>query len=100
MPLNRFTTIEKMLDVMKSEAMQMSDPFYWQDKNDSLAMKVYREKKKLKSLYAVCFTQGTETIYHWGAFAVKSEACCIEIDLCQPILKAEKSFTGPLNTLE
>lgn len=79
MILNRFTTIEKMLEIVETEEMSMSDPSYWEDKNDAHIMELYRTKKKLKALYALCFTKGSETIYHWGAFSSKSDACCIEI---------------------
>jgi len=76
--LNRFTTIEKMLGIVRTEEILMSDPSYWEDRNDALLMELYQAKKHLAALYAVCFTQGDETIYHWSAFTQKSEACCIE----------------------
>jgi hypothetical protein len=79
MILNRFTTIERMLEIIQSETLPMSDPIYWEDKNDSNILEIYKNKRGLKSLFATCFTKGTETIYHWGAFAIKSEACCIQI---------------------
>ena len=79
MILNRFTTIEKMLEIVQTETLLMSNPAYWEDKNDSSILEIYKNKRGLKSLFAVCFTKGAETIYHWGAFAIKSEACCIEI---------------------
>lgn len=89
MVLNRFTTIEKMLEILQTETIPMSDPNYWEDKNDSFILNIYKSKKKLKSLYALCFTIGSETIYHWGAFSSKNEACCIEID--------SNSFNGICN---
>jgi hypothetical protein len=79
MILNRFTTIEKMLEIVRTEELLMSDPNYWEDKNDSTILEIYKNKRRLKSLFATCFTKGSETIHHWGAFASKSEACCLEI---------------------
>jgi len=38
---------------------------------------LYREKKKLKSVLALCFAQASETYHHWRVFANGSSGVCI-----------------------
>ena len=78
--LNRFTSIDNMFKILSEEKVRMSDPQYWEDKNDVSLLDVYKAKASIKSLFALCFTYESETIHHWGAFTEKLNACCIEFD--------------------
>jgi hypothetical protein len=80
MILRRFTSLPWLLDVLESKELLFSDPDNWEDENDSQILHSYREKKKLKTLQALCFTKDTETIYGWKAFADSSSGCYLKID--------------------
>ncbi|MHB0898030.1 MAG: hypothetical protein ACYC1A_10825 [Spirochaetales bacterium] len=80
MILRRFTSLPLLLDILESSELQFSDPRYWEDKNDSEILKAYKDKKKLKTLFALCFTKDTETIYQWKAFSDNSSGCFIKFD--------------------
>ncbi len=56
----------------------MLDPRSWDDSNDSYYLSLYKNQKKLKSLLALCFTQGSETYHHWRVFAPGSSGVCIK----------------------
>jgi hypothetical protein len=49
----------------------------WDDKNDSSFITFYREKCKLKSVLALCFSEAPETYHHWHVFAPSSSGVCI-----------------------
>src|SRR5262249_11273369 len=49
----------------------------WNDTNDSYFLTLYRERKNLKSLLALCFTEASETYHHWSVFAAGSSGICM-----------------------
>lgn len=79
--LNRFTSIEKMFEILTEEKLRMSDYHYWEDKNDVSLLDEYKAKVGIKSLFVLCLTDDSETIHHWGSFSEKLNACCIEFDV-------------------
>ncbi len=78
--LNRYTTLPVLLDMLKRRKLVLLDSVSWEDKNDSEIMLEYKNRKDLKSLFALCFSQGDETIHHWKSFADGISGCCIEFD--------------------
>lgn len=42
-----------------------------------LYMRIYKDKKKLASLLALCFTEAPETYHHWKVFASGSSGVCV-----------------------
>lgn len=48
------------------------------DKNDSEIMAEYRKRMKSEKLFALCCSQGDETIHHWRTFADGISGCCVE----------------------
>lgn len=67
--LYRYTTLPVALDILFHRQLTFLDPSSWDDKNDSYYMELYRKKKRLKSLLALCFTTKAETYHHWKVFA-------------------------------
>ncbi len=78
--LNRYTTLPVLLDMLKRKRLVLLDPASWEDKNDSEILLVYKERKKIQKLFALCFSYGDETIHHWKTFADGISGCCIEFD--------------------
>ncbi len=76
--LNRFTTLPFLLDLLKRKKLVLVDPSRWEDRNDTEIMKVYKYRKNLSHLYALCFSRGLETIHHWKTFSDGASGCCIE----------------------
>jgi hypothetical protein len=75
--LRRYTDLPALLHLLASKQITLLDPKTWDDKNDSHFMTIYKEKKKLKSLLALCFSQSPETYHHWRVFSNGPAGVCI-----------------------
>lgn len=75
--LRRYTSLPILLDMLINRKMTLLDPFTWEDRNDSFFMEKYRERKKLKTVLALCFTTKPEQFHHWKVFAGTSSGVCI-----------------------
>ncbi len=75
--LRRYTDITSLIDVLIHKRLVLLDPQTWDDKNDSYFMSVYKNRKLLKSLSALCFTTAAETYHHWRVFSGTSSGVCI-----------------------
>jgi hypothetical protein len=75
--LRRYTNLPALLYVLKRRKITLLDPQTWDDKNDSHFLSLYKEKKKLKTVLALCFADASETYHHWRVFADGSSGVCI-----------------------
>jgi len=101
--LNRFTSLENLFDILKNKRLRLSDPDYWEDKNDASYIEAYRKKKNLTKVFALCFTDEIETIYHWKAFADPNNICCIEFNgnkIIESIKKNENFHCRKVNYIK
>jgi len=79
--LYRYTTLAVLIDLLENSKLVLLDPsLSWEDKNDTLIIEAYKEKAKIESLFALCFTHRSETIHHWKTFAGGSGGCCIQFN--------------------
>ena len=78
--VSRYTTLPVLLDLLKRKRLVLLEPTSWEDKNDSEILLEYMRRKKIKKLFALCFSFGDETIHHWRTFADGISGCCIELD--------------------
>ncbi len=78
--LNRFTTLPVLLDLLQRQKITLLDPKSWEDKNDSEIILEYKRQKKIKNLFAICFSHGDETIHHWKTFSNGPSGCLIEFN--------------------
>lgn len=68
----RYTDLPSLIHILSNQALTLLDPRTWDDKNDSRFIDLYREKKNLASVLALCFSQSSETYHHWRIFAPSS----------------------------
>jgi len=90
--LRRYTDIPSLIYLLTERRITLLDPQSWDDKNDSYYLRLYREKKNLKTVLAICFTQASETYHHWRVFAQGSSGACISFkrtELFKAALKQE-----------
>lgn len=85
--LRRYTDLPALLRVLTDKQLTLLDPKTWDDRNDSYFMSLYKEKKKLKTVLGLCFSQSPETYHHWRVFSNGPAGVCIVFDR-QAILKA------------
>lgn len=76
--VKRFTTLSSALDALNNKRIVLLNPKSWDDKNDSYFIDIYKNKKDIKSILALCCTRSTETYHHWKVFTPESEGVCIE----------------------
>ncbi|OEE40736.1 DUF2971 domain-containing protein [Vibrio anguillarum] len=75
---NRYTDLTALIDILSKKRMVLLDPSTWDDQNDVHFMASYKEKMKLNTLLALCFTTKYETYHHWSVFAPNSSGVCIK----------------------
>lgn len=76
--------------MLKEKKITLLDPTSWDDSNDSHYLSVYKSRKGLKTLLALCFTQVAETYHHWKVFADGSSGICIKFKRADLISSVEK----------
>jgi hypothetical protein len=75
--LRRYTDLPALLYLLREQQITLLDPKSWDDSNDSHYLSQYKEKKKLKSVLALCFSQTPETYHHWRVFSSGPSGVCI-----------------------
>jgi hypothetical protein len=85
--IRRYLDLPALFYLLSERKLTLLDPKSWDDGNDSYYLSLYRERKKLKSLLAVCFTQTTEKYHHWRVFAGGPGGVCVRFKRAQ-LLKA------------
>lgn len=91
--LRRYTNLPALIYLLKEQKITLLDPIHWDDKNDSYFLSLYQERKKVKSVLALCFSQAPETYHHWRVFADGSSGACIRFNRAK-LLKAIKKQPG------
>jgi hypothetical protein len=91
--LRRYTDRPALLYMLKTRQITLLDPRSWDDQNDSYYLSLYKQRKSLKSVLALCFTRATETYHHWRVFASGSGGVCIKFDR-RALLAAFDSVEG------
>lgn len=98
--IRRYTDIPALIYLLKNEKITLLDPSTWDDKNDSYYLTLYKEKKKLFSVLALCFSDAQETYHHWKVFAGNNSGVCIRFKkalLLNSIKKVNNIKHGPVD---
>jgi hypothetical protein len=56
--IRRYTELPSLIHILRHSDLTMVDPRSWDDKNDSHFLSMYREKRDLKAVLALCFHAG------------------------------------------
>lgn len=91
--LRRYTDIPALTYLLTKRKITLLDPKSWDDGNDSHYLSLYKKRKNLKSLLALCFTDADETYHHWRVFAGGTGGVCIRFDRAS-LLDAVKKHAG------
>jgi len=79
-PLRRYTDLPSLIHLLSQRKITLLNPRSWDDKNDSRYLEIYRKKKSLESVLALCFSQSEDTYHHWRVFAPGPAGVCIRFD--------------------
>ena len=91
--LRRYTELPALICLLRERKITLLDPQSWDDRNDSHYLELYRQRKNLKSVLALCFTQTGETYHHWRVFAGGSGGVCIRFRRSE-LIRATKVQEG------
>ena len=75
--LRRYTDLTALIYMLRKRKLTLLDPSSWDDSNDSYYLTLYKEKRKLKSVLALCFTETDERYHYWRVFAPGASGVCI-----------------------
>jgi hypothetical protein len=75
--LRRYTSLPSALHVLAHKQITLLNPSLWDDRNDAFYMRQYKERKKLKTILALCFAETDETYHHWRVFTHGADGVCI-----------------------
>lgn len=78
--LRRYTDIPALTYLLTKHRITLLDPKSWDDSNDSHYLSLYKQRNRLKTLLALCFTEADETYHHWRVFAGGTSGICIRFD--------------------
>ena len=81
--LRRYTDLPALLHLLSSKQLTLLDPKTWDDKNDLFFMSTYKEKRRFKTLLALCFSQAPETYHHWRVFSNGPAGVCVVFNRVQ-----------------
>jgi hypothetical protein len=75
--LRRYTDLTALIYLLRKRKLTLLDPSSWDDSNDSYYLTLYREKRHLRSVLALCFTETDERYHYWRVFAPGASGVCI-----------------------
>lgn len=75
--LLRYTDLTALFDILENRRIALLDHRSWDDKNDTNYLEIYKERRKLSTLLALCLTETGETFHHWRVFSNGSSGVCI-----------------------
>jgi hypothetical protein len=78
--LFRYTSLPVLLDILSKRQLTLISPIKWDDRNDSYYLELYKQKRKLKTLLALCFTSKAETYHLWKVFSDGIGGVCIQFN--------------------
>src|ERR1700722_3148627 len=81
--LRRYTDLTSLVYPPRRNKLTLLDPSSWDDSNDSYYLTLFREKRKLKSVLALCFTETDERYHYWRVFAPGASGICIRFGRSQ-----------------
>ena len=91
--LRRYTELPYLIDFLRTRELVLLNPASWDDRNDSFYIKQYKNALRLKSAYALCLAESSETYHHWRVFSHGSGGVCIEFDK-EALKKAARQVPG------
>jgi hypothetical protein len=91
--LRRYTDMPALIYLLSEKKLTLLDPESWDDSNDSHYLALYRDKRRLKSVLALCFTQADETYHHWRIFSAGPSGVCIRFKRAE-LLQAVRKQSG------
>jgi len=88
--LRRYTDLTALIYLLRKSKLTLLDPSSWDDSNDSYYLTLYKEKRKLKSVLALCFTETDERYHYWCVFAPGASGVCVRFSRSRLLAAGDK----------
>jgi hypothetical protein len=75
--LRRYTSLPAVVALLQNQALTLTDPNNWEDKNDRFTIGLYKQRRKLQSVLGACFSGTQETFHHWKVFGGGAGGVCV-----------------------
>ncbi|HAH09316.1 MAG TPA: hypothetical protein DCL54_11020 [Alphaproteobacteria bacterium] len=75
-----YTNVVSLIKLLTDKKLLLSDPNYWDDRNDRAAMNEYKKRNEFSCVLAVCLSKTGETYHHWSVFSKGIAGVCVEFD--------------------
>lgn len=76
--LRRYTELPYVIDYLHTEEIALLNPASWDDRNDSFYIEEYARRSGVRSVYALCLAECSDTYHHWRVFSHGSGGACIQ----------------------
>lgn len=90
--LRRYCDLAALICLLNARKITLLNPESWDDSNDSYYLSLYKKRKGLKSVLALCFTEANERYHYWRVFASGSGGVHVRFKRSE-LLRAVKSQT-------
>ncbi len=89
----RFTNLAAAIHLLQTRQITLLPPDSWDDRNDRHFMEIYKKRKSLKTLTAICLSRAPETYHHWRVFSPNVDGVCVVINP-EKLLQAFEGMPG------
>lgn len=75
--IKRYTELPFVLQALQEKKLALLNPASWDDKNDAHYVQRFKQRSKLKGVFALCLTEAMQTYHHWRIFTHGASGACI-----------------------
>lgn len=91
--LRRYSDLTALIYLLNTRNITLLDPKSWEDSNDSYYLTLYKKRRNLKSLLALCFTETDERFHYWRVFGNGPSGVCLQF-IRKKLLSAVREQPG------
>ena len=78
--LDRYTNLPFLIDILVRKKLTLTNPSFWEDKNDSFFIEKFKMKSNYSTVLAMCFAAKLQRFHHWKVFTKESNGVCIRFN--------------------
>lgn len=75
--IKRYTELPFVLQALQEKKLALLNPTSWDDKNDAHYVQKFKQRSRLRGVFALCLTEATQTYHHWRIFTHGASGACI-----------------------
>jgi hypothetical protein len=88
--LRRYTKFDHLLGALSTGKMHLRDTSDWEDRNDKFSIALFKEKKSVDALHALCFSKSSTKFHLWSLYGHREKGACAVLLMDHLIKEASK----------